>query len=134
MGYKGNNQGLDTYQMVLQFFEAHNHKDLESLAKVFAENVQFFAPFLETPLVSREEIGQLYQQAFRQMPDRIMRITNLIHMESNIAVEWKLQGTNAQGKKTQISEAGFFEVKKGKIQQMRLYVDLINVSKQYSAS
>lgn len=129
-----NNSVLSAHQVGLQFFEAHNHKDIEGLAMAFAENAQFLAPFLKTSLISRGEIKQLYLQAFKQMPDREMRITNLVHFENNIAVEWKLQGTNSKGKRVQISEAGFFEVKKGKIQQMRLYVDLVYAYKQYSTS
>lgn len=129
-----NNLNLNAYQVVLQFFEAHNHKNIEGLSIVFAENAQFFAPFLETPLVNREEIKQLYLQAFKEMADRVMKITNLVYLDNNVAVEWKLQGTNSNGKKIQINEAGFFEVKKGMIQQMRLYVDMTTVFKQYNAS
>lgn len=80
-------------QMIINFFDFVNNRDLEQMENILTENAAFYFPKTQ-PLNGRERIIKFFSILFRQYPELSFQIQRVIIHGHNAAVHWINRGVN----------------------------------------
>jgi len=117
-------------EVVLKAIEAFNQQDLDLYWSYHTEDTTSHEVHFADPL-SKEEMSKFVYELWNSYPDWHIETKNIIAQGDSVAVENLMSATferdqgdvKATGKAFSVPEGVFFDMKDGKIQYVRVYLD-----------
>ena len=100
--------------LVREFFQMLNKKQLENLNRYLSPTVIFYFPGTKS-LSGPQKVIQLFRAIFRRYPDLTFQIKDIIVEENRIAVTWKNSGSDIKGNAYQNEGVTLFRIEQGYI-------------------
>jgi ketosteroid isomerase-like protein len=99
-------------ELVIEFFQLLNKKELENLNAFLSPAVIFYFPGTK-PLSGPQKVIQLFKIIFRKYPDLLFRIKDVIIEENKVAVSWTNSGTDKNNIPYQNEGVTLFRIEHG---------------------
>ena len=117
-------------ETVRKAIEAFNRQDLEAYWSYHTEDTTSHEVYFEKPL-TKEEMSKFVPELWHSYPNWFIDTKNMIASGDTVAIENVMSATfkndqgdlKATGKKFVVREGVFFDMKDGKIQHVRVYLD-----------
>ena len=128
-------------ETVRKAIEAFNRQDLEAYWSYHTEDTTSHEVYFEKPL-TKEEMSKFVPELWHSYPDWFIDTKNMIASGDTVAIENVMSATfendqgdlKATGKKFVVREGVFFDMKDGKIQHVRVYLDRKSQEQQLGLS
>lgn len=98
------------------------HRNMEKLLSLFTDDATIVVPGNPT-VKGREAIKQFYQPFFSQYPEAKLTETFVIINGEKAVSEYEGILVTPEKREVEVAGVNIFEVEKGKIKQLRLYID-----------
>ena len=128
-------------ETVRRAIEAFNNRDLEAYWDCHTEDTTYLEVYFTEPQ-TKAQMSKFILDLWDSYPDWIIKNKNMIACGDKVAIENEMSATfendqgdlKATGKKFVIWEGVFFDMKDGKIQHMRMYMDRKSQEQQLGLS
>lgn len=123
--------GSELINVIKRTVDAWNNHDIETLSNYLSEKVVLVHPSLRQPLRGKGKYME-YDKAFLQsFPDAQIEIVSILDVDNLVAFEFVMRGTHlgafkgkpASGKRISIPIVEMISFRKGKISEVRRYLD-----------
>ena len=104
-------------QMLTQFFESMNCRNLEEMGNLLTEKTVFYFPKTQ-PLLGKERILKFFKILFRQYPALTFDIQRIIVQENRAAIHWTNKGHSRKGQPYGNEGVTILEMEESKIRFM----------------
>jgi steroid delta-isomerase-like uncharacterized protein len=110
-------------KVIQRLFDAFNRHDVDEMLALYQADAIHISPAFCTPRRGREEIGSVFRDLFRNIPDVHDQLVETVSEADKIVVAVEARGTTAQGQGMTLSIAIFFEIRDGLIVSERTMYD-----------
>jgi steroid delta-isomerase-like uncharacterized protein len=118
-------------QTIRLWVQAFNDRDADAASRLYHADAVNLQLALGNPLVGRKAIRADLAAFFRDHPDNVTRVENLLEDGEWAALEWSGSATFAgNGKRFRLRGCGFFRVQDGLIVTQRGYWDKLTWHRQ----
>ena len=117
-------------EVIEKWAKCFNERDAVGLAALYHKDAVCLQIAIGSPLNGQAAILEDAKSFFKNIPDNVTNIINLIQAEDWVSVEWTGGGTfQPTGKKFEFRGCGFFQITEGKIKLQRGYWDMLQWQK-----
>ena len=100
--------------MMVQFFNSMNNRDLEQMGAFLTQSTEFYFPKSKA-IIGRERILRFFKILFHKYPELAFQIQRVIIQGHQAAIHWTNRGINRKGEPYKNEGVTILEIEGGKI-------------------